>query len=94
MNYIIQLSNKTEIEIDEADFEKFTQNSASGSLIKLKRGIVNPSFVVSIIPSSARTTKRELEGYIDEVSGNYVVTKDERVPYKLTDEFSEVKKLK
>lgn len=93
MNYIIQLSNKTEIEIDQADFEKFTANSASGNLIKLKRGIINPSFVVAIIPSAVKA-KRKVEGFIDERTGNYVVTKDSLEPYQLTDEFNNVKQLK
>ncbi len=93
MNYIIQLSNKTEVEIDEVDFKKFTANSASGSLIKLKRGIINPSFVVAIIPSEVKA-KRRVEGFIDPLTGNYVVTKDEREPYLLADSFQpEVKRL-
>lgn len=94
MNYIIQLSNKTEIEIDEADFDKLKKQSGTGNLIQLKRGIINPSFVVAIIPSSAKSLKREIEGYIDGRTGHYIVTKDEREPYKLIDEFQpEVKKL-
>ncbi len=92
MNYIIQLSNKTEIEIDEADFSKLKDQSGTGNLIQLKRGIVNPSFVVAIIPSEIKA-KRKVEGFIDEATGKYVVTKDDKEPYKLADEFNSLKKL-
>lgn len=92
MNYLIQLSNKTEIEIDREDLEKFYQNSASGNLIKLKHGIVNPAFVVSIIPSGAKG-KKKIEGHIDQLTGNYVIDRESYEPFKLTDEFNETRNL-
>lgn len=93
MNYLIQLSNKTEIEIDEADFKKLTENSSSGNLIRLKRGIVNPSFIVSIIPSSVEK-KRKIKGHIDSLTGNYVIDEETYEPFVLSDEMSDVKRLK
>lgn len=86
--YIIQLSNKTNIEIDQEDFDKFAKNSASGNFIKLKRGLVNPSFVVAIIPIVKEETK-VTKGHIDPEKGVYVLDSEETVPYRLADGFTQ-----
>lgn len=47
MIYKLQLSNKENILIDEEEYTKF-KNNIDANFIQLKKGIVNPSFVVSI----------------------------------------------
>lgn len=86
--YIIQLSNKTDVEIDQDDFDKFATNSSSGNFIKLKRGLVNPSFVVSIIPIIKEDTKIT-KGHIDHEKGVYILDKEETIPYHLADGFTQ-----
>jgi hypothetical protein len=91
MTYTIFLSNKNEIVIDDEDYKKFTENVKSGNLIKLKRAIINPSFVVSIIPDSIKSQRR-IEGHIDQLTGNYVIDREGYEPLKLADEFQEAYK--
>lgn len=86
--YIIQLSNKTEVEIDQEDFDKVSANISSGNLIKVKKAILNPSFVVAIIPIVKEET-RKTEGHIDPERGVYVLDKDEKQPYQLKDGFKQ-----
>ena len=74
MKYIIETSTKTKITIDEADFLKFQTVSPTGSFVKLKQGIINPSFVVSITPTEEKVTK-EIVGHIDQKSRKFVITK-------------------
>lgn len=86
--YIIQLSNKTEVEIDQDDFEKVQLNISSGNLIKVKRAILNPSFVVAIIPIIKQETKKTT-GHIDYEKGVYIVDGEETKHYKLADGFTQ-----
>lgn len=83
MIYLLELSTKTKIKIDSDDYEKFL-NADSSRFVKLKQGIVNPSFVVSITATEEKLEKK-VEGYIDEDTGKYVVTREEIVPIKLPD---------
>ena len=45
--YKLTLSNKESLLIDEIELQKF-ENNVDKNFIKLKNGIINPSFVVSI----------------------------------------------
>lgn len=58
----IELSNKREILIDEEDLNKFKAN-LDKSFIQLKKGIVNPSFVVCITrdKEASREASKTLE---------------------------------
>jgi len=85
-HYQINLSSSKPIICDEDDFKKFVELSSRGVLIKLKGGVVNPSFVVSIIPVGTKTEKIT-QGYVDQLSGNYIITNVEEVPVLVEDAF-------
>lgn len=90
MNYIIQLSNKTNIEIDQSDFEKIKRESVTGNFIQVKKGIVNPSFIIAIVPIE-KDGVRKIEGHIDEEKGVYVIESEEFAAPVLVDEFEIIK---
>ena len=46
------LSNKQEIIIDEDDYRKVAMGMNSGAFIKVKKAIINPSFIQNITPIS------------------------------------------
>lgn len=48
--YTVQLSNKQEVKITSDELELIAQGVQSGSIIKLRRAIINPSFIVAIVP--------------------------------------------
>lgn len=90
----ITMSTKDRITIDEDDFLKLSNNISTGNLIKLKKGIVNPSFIVDIFPVSAKEAledeipQRKIEGHIDEKTGIFVLDKQEEIiSTELRDEF-------
>ena len=58
----------------------------------LKKAIINPSFVVAIVPTDS--TQKKVDGYIDEKTGKYIITNEEEVSEDLTDEFSDIPQLK
>lgn len=77
--YKIILSTRQEFEIDAEDFEKVQQAVATGNLVRTKRAIFNPSYLVCILPVERRE-REETEGYIDERRGVFVVTGKRKVP--------------
>lgn len=54
MKYYEIITSKSKIKIDEGDLKKFIANCDSGKFIKLKKAIVNPSFVSEIVPISVK----------------------------------------
>ena len=53
--YKVELSNGTKIKIDIEEVEKVIQASSDGSAVILKRGIIiNPNFVMAIVPDYER----------------------------------------
>lgn len=52
--YIVQLSNKTDVQIDSDELEKITEGIRTASPIRLKKGIINPSFIIAVIPDRKR----------------------------------------
>lgn len=50
MIYLIQMSKGENIKIDEQDL-KHLQENLSAPLIRIKQAIINPSFMISIIPT-------------------------------------------
>jgi len=60
MIYKLQLSTKEEIILSELEYVKFKEN-ISANFIEFERGIVNPSFVVSIIIDEELTKKDSFE---------------------------------
>lgn len=86
--YIVQLSNRTEVEIDEEDFENVKQGIGQGGLVKVKKAILNPSFIVSVLPIIKEPTK-VTKGHMDYEKGVYVVDSEETVSYRLADGFTQ-----
>lgn len=56
MIYQIEMSRGPSIKIDEEDLAKIKANIGE-SLISVKQGIINPSFMISIIPTDEEDTK-------------------------------------
>lgn len=92
MIYEVIMSKGSAIRIDEEDLKHIKENISS-TLIRVKEGIINPSFMVMIVP-----TKEEdvIIRKITEIGEDRIarITGEERIP-KLSDLMSdEVKKLK
>ena len=57
MKYLIKLSNKTDIQIDEDEVEIVLQGITTGKAVKVRQGIFNPSFYIAIIEDLERVGK-------------------------------------
>lgn len=75
--YNVILSNKTSVKIDEVDFQKLQSGIGSGNLIRFKQAIINPSFIVAILPIFEKE-KTQIEGYEDKERGVFVVTVEKK----------------
>ena len=53
MIYQVEMSRGPSIKIDESDLAKIKENITE-SLISVKQGIINPSFMISIIPTQEK----------------------------------------
>lgn len=53
MIYMINMSKGKDIKIDEEDLQKLKDN-IKAPLIQLKQGIINPSFMISIVPTEEK----------------------------------------
>lgn len=91
--FTLHLSSKQTVVIDEDDFKKFAEVAPTGNLIRLKQAVVNPAFVVAIVPTKEEPQKR-LEGHIDENTGAFVVTGEKYIVPEIRDEFSEELRLR
>lgn len=56
MIYNIEMSKGPSIKIDEEDLVHIQKNIAQ-ALIRVKQGIINPSFMISIIPTEEKDTR-------------------------------------
>lgn len=54
MKYLIQLSSKVEIPIDDDELSIVLEGIKTGSPVKVRQGIFNPSFFVAIIEDKER----------------------------------------
>lgn len=54
MKYIVKLSNKAEIPIDEDEVPRVVEGLKSGTLVKVRQGIFNPSFFVAVVEDEKR----------------------------------------
>jgi hypothetical protein len=88
MNYYkIILSSKNEVLIDEEDYNKFLQVSGTGNFVKVKQAVINPSFVIAILPVKEKIeTSKSIKGYVDPERNVFVVTEESDLP-ALKDEF-------
>ena len=71
MIYQIEMSRGPSIKIDEEDLAKIKANIGE-SLISVKQGIINPSFMISIIPTDEEDTK--IEKKVEIVNGRPTMT--------------------
>ena len=81
MIYKIVMSKGDEIKIDEDDLVKIKANIGE-SLIQIKQGIINPSFMIAIIPTDEKENR--LKTLIEIHDGRAVITGTETVK-KLVD---------
>lgn len=56
-SYEVVLSTKDRIKCDAGELSKLVEGIKSGSMIRLKQGLVNPSFIVTITLDEERTSK-------------------------------------
>lgn len=52
--YIVKLSNNAEVPIDADEVEKVLSGVSRGSMVRVRQGLVNPSFIVAIVPDKKR----------------------------------------
>jgi len=84
MIYEIQMSKGPSIKIDEDDLVKIKKNIGE-SLIQIKQGIINPSFMIAIIPTDEEETR--LKHLIEQRDGRAVITGTETIK-KLVDKMT------
>ncbi len=84
---VILSASKTEVIIDQEDFDKITSLISTGQLIKVKQGIINPSFIVAIVPHEMKA-KEIVKGYVDKERGVYIETGRELVNPLVEDKFN------
>ena len=64
--YIVELSTKTKIKIDPSEVESVMRGINEGKMVRVRQGIINPSYVVGIYEDTERriefleNTKHEL----------------------------------
>lgn len=76
MIYQIEMSKGPSIKIDEEDLAHIQENIAQ-ALIRVKQGIINPSFMISIIPTDGKDT--EMKNKIEMRDGRPVIVGREEV---------------
>jgi len=84
MIYEIQMSKGPSIKIDEDDLVKIKENIGE-SLIQIKQGIINPSFMIAIIPTDEEETR--VKKLIEIHEGRAVITATETIK-KLVDKMT------
>jgi len=52
--YLVELSSRRSVQIDESEIAKVKESLSSGQFVKVKQGIINPSFVVDITLDTKR----------------------------------------
>lgn len=52
--FVVELSTKTRVKIDPTEIDAVLQGIAEGKLVKVKQGVINPSFIVGIVEDTER----------------------------------------
>lgn len=87
--YIIRLSDKTEIRLDEDELPLVIQGIQAGKPVKVRQGIFNPSFYVAVVLDRER-----IKEYLEKNPTHNFGEPVEVVPIEnLPDIFSELKQL-
>jgi hypothetical protein len=55
--YIVQLSNKTEVRVDADELALIAEGIKTASPIRLRKGIINPSFIVCVVEDQERMSE-------------------------------------
>lgn len=55
--YKVVLSTKDQVKVDPFELEAIMAAMGSGSLVRVKQGIINPSYVVAVIEDEERRAK-------------------------------------
>ena len=84
MIYKIVMSKGEEIKIDEEDLVKIKANIGE-SLIQIKQGIINPSFMIAIIPTDEPET--QIKHILEKRGNTAVITATETIK-KLVDKMT------
>lgn len=99
-SYIVELSNKRQIKIDADEVDVVIEGVKRGAVIKLRQGVINPSFFVDIVVDDTRTQdyreKLAAAEKHNDFQRKYHGGKDLRplpVMASLSDIFSDIKKL-
>jgi len=71
MIYLVEMSKGPSIRIDSDDLAKIRENIGE-SLISVKQGIINPSFMVSIIPTDE--SEVEVKQKVEMIDGKPTLT--------------------
>ncbi len=65
----MKLSNGADVPIDKDEVDKLLQGVSRGSMVRVRQGLINPSFIVAVIPDKERIkTFMEDTKYQDENS--------------------------
>ncbi len=67
MAYLVEMSNKTKIQIDVEELPQILEAIKNGSIVKVRQGFFNPAFFVDIIKDEERTYSIE-RGIDNEIS--------------------------
>lgn len=52
--YKVILSTKTEVKCDQSEVQRVIEGIGTGGIIKLKQGLINPSFIVAVVEDEER----------------------------------------
>ena len=91
--YLVELSNKTKIQIDPDELSKVLEGIKSGMPVIVRQGIFNPSFFVSIVKDEKRITEILESNERDRFNIEHGNSKPKQLR-PLSDIFREVKLLK
>lgn len=55
--FIVEMSTRSIVRIDSDEVTRVLEGIATGSVIRVRQGIINPSYIVSVIQDKERTEK-------------------------------------
>jgi hypothetical protein len=90
MKFYRVILGKHEIVVDEDDYSKIENGIKTGSLIKTKTALINPSFLVAIIPEEVKPKVEQQGEFITDEHGHRVfkVTGEKKIYPVIPDSFS------
>lgn len=61
--FVVRMSNKMDIQIDDDEVYKVIQGIAKGQPVRVRQGVINPSFYIAIVEDVDR-----LKSYFEEIN--------------------------